>query len=213
MKDSFPIETFETINVQEFEKVSLILRCFIGILDLTVFSLLAYYTTSFFTKQTELENFHSLPLIIISFYSILFIAIEYYLDGSIIKNLSGMVNVSRRGITLRFLSYVLKFFFRFIALLLGYLYVASLLIVLLIIIRIFGGLKNYYGIAWDFINGVTVTVWYDDIINQDVIYIKKPVVRSSTIVEHGKDRYECDTSNKNVWDGFELRRIVVTSFL
>ena len=151
----------------------MVYRFFIAVLDLTIFSFLASFTVTFLEKFTETENSESLPLIIFSFYSIIIIAIEYYFDGSLTKILFGIRNVRQGGKKINLFSYIIKFFLRFIALFFGYLYLATLFIVLLIIIRIFGGLKSYYGIAGDFINGVMKKVWYDDIIKQNVIYIKK----------------------------------------
>ena len=44
---------------------------------------------------------------------------------------------------------------------------------LVFIINLLGGFKNLYGIIPDFMNGKMKSLWYDDVINQNVIYIKK----------------------------------------
>ena len=97
MRNPFTIESSEYINLQEFKRVPVVYRFFIAVLDLTIFSFLASFTVTFLEKFTETENSESLPLIIFSFYSIIFIAIEYYFDGSLTKILFGIRNVRQGG--------------------------------------------------------------------------------------------------------------------
>lgn len=173
MKNPFLIEPSEYLDLPEYNKVQVSFRFFIFLIDLTIFSLLYYITLEFLKKFTETEYSATIPIIIFSFYSLIYIIIEYYFDGSIVKILFGIRNVSKKGTKIPFLYYLLKFILRFIALILGYLYLVSLLIVLLIVIRLFGGLKEYYGYSITFIDGRMKDVWYDDSIGQNVIFIKK----------------------------------------
>lgn len=152
------------------KSATLIIRFFIFTLDILLFSFLTYFTIEFFKEFTEPQNITNLSLIIISVYSLLYISIEYFFNGSIFKIFFGLRCVTENGEKLSFLMCTAKFFLRFIALIIGFFYFYSLLILILIIIRIFGGLINYYNMAGDFLHGRMKNVWYDKIIKQEVIY-------------------------------------------
>lgn len=173
MRNPFTIQSNEYLGIQELKKVPVVFRSLIFLLDFTVLMVLIHYTTLIIGSFSELGSSETIELIIFSLYLIIFIAIEYYFDGSIFKILFGIRNINHDGKKVSLVSLIIKFFLRFFALVFGYLYICSLLIVLMIIIRIFGGLKEYYSYVTNFIFGDMKNVWYDDLISQNVIYIKK----------------------------------------
>ena len=173
MRNPFKIQEEEYLHTENINPVSLIKRFLVFSLDFTLFFFLMLITAEFIKKFSDTTYLEEIPIIIFLFFSVIFSVIEYYFDGTIFKIIFGIRCIRKNGEKLNYFQYLIKYFFRFIALFLGVLRIWLMFIPLVFIINLLGGFKNLYGIIPDFMNGKMKSLWYDDVINQNVIYIKK----------------------------------------
>lgn len=150
-------------SVNEYEMIQLRIRALIFILDYSLlFSFI--YLTILFVRIFTPEIPDNIIYIIAGFYSVIFIAIEYYFDGTIFKVLFNIrcmnINCKKLGIHIflfKFLLRPLAFFFALI----------YLKFCFSIILWLFGIYKPLF----QFLRGEMDSIWYDDFIKQIVTKI------------------------------------------
>lgn len=150
--------------ITSYKMVKLRARALIFILDYSLFAVLIYFTSEFIALfiDTIPDN---IIYTLITFYSVIFIAIEYYFDGTIFKILFNIRSISVKHKKLGLHIYILKFIvLRPIALILAIIYLNFLTA---LILWVFG----YQKIFFKFLNGEMDSIWYDNHINQIVTKI------------------------------------------
>jgi|GEM_PF-4459418 len=164
----FKIESSEYLEkpIEEYKMTELRTRALLFLLDYGLFVLLISGTLEFIGLFiSNIPN--SILFTLYTFYSIIFITIEYYFDGTIFKVLFNIRSISgdRKKIGLHI--YIIKFLLlRPIALISAIIYVNFCTFIFL---WLFGIQKTLF----QFIEGKTYSTWYDYIINQ--IVIKKTI--------------------------------------
>ncbi|WP_299439455.1 hypothetical protein [uncultured Aquimarina sp.] len=158
----FKIEESEYLEKigMDYEVVKLRMRALIFLLDYSLFFILIYLTNEF-VKLFIPEVPNIILYVLITFYSLVFIAIEYYFDGTIFKVLFNARCMSLNCEKLRLHIYLIKFLLRPIAFVLAVLY---LKFCFSIILWLFGIHKPLF----KFLDGRMVFIWYDEHINQMV---------------------------------------------
>lgn len=157
-----PTEYIER-DVAVYRRVKLRLRAIVFILDYSLFYMFIALTLEFIKIFTpELPN--EIVYITYTFYAFVFIAIEYYFDGTIFKILFKMRSISTHLKKIGLHIFVIKFLLRPIAFLLSLIYFKFCFNILLWLFGIFKPL-------FKFLNGEMETVWYDSYIKQIVIHI------------------------------------------
>jgi hypothetical protein len=170
MKNPFKIQKETYLHTENTNKVSTFVRFIVFVLDFSLvylFFFLLDYFFGVFADTTENEG-----ILLIFFCSIIFASIEYYFDGSIFKIIFGIRSININGNKLNYFAYFFKFYIRFVAVFIALIRIWTMLIPLVFIINLFINFK-YYEIISDFLGGKMKGLWYDDFINQNVIYIKK----------------------------------------
>ena len=163
----FNIESSEYLekDVAEYKQVEVRTRALIFILDYSLLSLFIYLTIAFikiFTPEVPIDIIY----ITITFYSLIFVAIEYYFDATIFKVLFKIRSMSTSFKKIGIHFYILKFIFRPLALIFALVYLKFCFAILLWIFGI-------YKLLFKFLNGEMKTIWYDEFVKQLVIKIPK----------------------------------------
>jgi hypothetical protein len=163
----FNIESRDYLEkeVGEYKRIQLRVRALIFIMDYSLFYALIVLTTNFIKLFTP-EIPDSITYIAVAFYAMVFIAIEYYFDGTIFKVLFKMRCMSTSFEKIKLHIFVIKFLLRPIAFVVSLIYLKFCFAILL---WIFGIYKPLF----KFISGEMETLWYDAYINQIVIKIPK----------------------------------------
>lgn len=147
---------------ESYKVVKLRMRALIFLLDYTLFGLLIYGTAEFITIFISTIP-EPILYTLFAFYSIIFIAIEYYFDGTIFKILFNIRSISTSHKKLGIHFYIIKFILlRPIAVVAAAIYLNFCTAILL---WLFGIQKMLF----KFIEGKMQGIWYDTIINQIVI--------------------------------------------
>jgi len=153
---------------EEYKTVQLRIRVLIFLLDYGLFALLIYGTYHFINLFIN-EVPDSILYTLIAFYSIIFIAIENYFDGTIFKVLFNLRTISISGQKLNLHIYILKFIlFRPLAIFLVFVYVFPVSTIIVYFIYVVTGL---WALFEKFLNGKMKKAWYDKYIKQMVIKI------------------------------------------
>ncbi|WP_452219037.1 hypothetical protein [Lacinutrix undariae] len=151
---------------ESYKVVKLRMRALIFLLDYSLFGLLIYGTSEFITIFISTIP-DSILYTLFAFYSIIFIAIEYYFDGTIFKILFNIRNISTRHKKLGIHFYILKFILlRPTAVVAAAIYLNFCTAILL---WLFGIQK----MLLKFLDGKMQGIWYDTIIDQ--IVVKTPL--------------------------------------
>jgi hypothetical protein len=164
--DRFNIESSEYLEqpIKDYKMIKLRTRALIFLLDYGLFALLIYGTSEFIGLFiSNIPN--SIYYTLFAFYSTVFIAIEYYFDGTIFKVLFNMRSMSVKSKKLGLHIYILKF------LLLRPIALISAAIYLNFVTAIFLWLFGIQKILFRFIEGKMDSIWYDNHINQIVTKI------------------------------------------
>ncbi|WP_336071070.1 RDD family protein [Mesoflavibacter sp. CH_XMU1404-2] len=151
--------------LDEYKTVQLRIRALIFLLDYGLFTLLIYGTYQFINLFIS-DVPDSILYTLIGFYSIIFITIENYFDGTIFKILFNLRTISTKGKKLKIQIYIFKYILRPIALALVVIYLFPVSTIIVYIIYYVTGLIDIF---WDFLDGKMGGVWYDKYINQMVI--------------------------------------------
>jgi len=153
--------------LDEYKTVQLRIRALIFLLDYGLFTLLIYGTYQFINLFIS-DVPDSILYTLITFYSIIFIAIENYFDGTIFKVLFNLRTISSTGKKLKIQIYIFKYILRPIALILVIIYILPVSTIIVYIIYAATGLLDIF---YNFFNGKMGGVWYDKHIKQMVIKI------------------------------------------
>jgi len=161
----FNVESSEYLDkdVSEYKRIQTKIRALIFILDYSLLIGFIHLTLEFikiFTPEVPVD----ITYITIGFYSIIFVCIEYYFDGTIFKILFKMRSMSTSFKKIKFHFFILKFLLRPIAFFGALIYLKLCFAILL---WIFGIYKPLF----KFISGEMETIWYDAYVNQIVIKI------------------------------------------
>ncbi|WP_298324513.1 hypothetical protein [uncultured Dokdonia sp.] len=152
--------------INQYEMIELRKRALIFILDYSL--LFAFiYLTIHFVKIFTPEIPDSIIYITIAFYSIVFISIEYYFDGTIFKVLFNIRSMNTRCEKLGIHIFIIKFLLRPIAFVFALIYLKFCFAILL-------WLFGIYKPLFKFLNGKMDSIWYDDFIKQIVTKIPNP---------------------------------------
>jgi hypothetical protein len=129
--------------LDEYKTVQLRIRALIFLLDYGLFTLLIYGTYQFI--NLFISNVpDSILYTLITFYSIIFIAIENYFDGTIFKVLFNLRAISSTGKKLKIQIYIFKYILRPIALALVVIYVLPVSTIIVYIIYAATGLLDIF---------------------------------------------------------------------
>ncbi len=149
---------------EEYEMIQLRKRALIFILDYSLLFSFIYLTINFIKIFTP-EIPDNITNVTIAFYSIVFISIEYYFDGTIFKVLFNMRSMSTNCKKLGLHIFIIKFLLRPIAFFFALVYLKFCFAILL-------WLFGIYKPLFKFLNGEMDSVWYDEYINQIVTKIQ-----------------------------------------
>lgn len=149
----------------EYKLIQLRMRALVFLLDYGLFISLIYYSYVFINLFVG-EVPDTITYVLITFYSMIFVSIEYYFDGTIFKILFNIRNISISAKKLGIHIFILKLFLRPIAFIFAAIYFKFCFAILL---WLFGVYKPLFR----FLNGKMEALWYDEFIKQ--VVIKMPV--------------------------------------
>lgn len=167
------INPFLRFNIQDSEylerptneycPIELNTRAIVFLLDYGLFIFIIYASYEFINLFVD-EIHNTITYILIAFYSIVFVAIEYRFDGTIFKVLFNIRSISIESKKLGLHIFIFKLFLRPIAFILAAVYLKFCFAILL---WLFGIQK----LLFKFLRGEMRFLWYDEYIKQIVTKI------------------------------------------